>query len=189
MVISDPRTTAIFTHCIVVISCHQYTKVGDLQAMTAMTLLDDSRNWGHFWKIKSIDGRYEYSTYAILNLCVPHHDVKKHGLHTQFTIPLLGLSWGHFGLALQQRCGERRPNKHFLWHATQSVSCFSLKPLCCTLSWPLCAFQWSLTSPLDWVEATLDSHCLEQSIASTAPFVPIRDSIHPYLLRLSLLYH
>jgi hypothetical protein len=43
MVISDPRTTAIFTHCIVVISCHQHMKVGDLLAMTAMTLLDDSR--------------------------------------------------------------------------------------------------------------------------------------------------
>jgi hypothetical protein len=52
MVISDPRTTAIFTHCIVVISRHKYTEVGDLKAMTAMTLLDDSRNWGHFWKIK-----------------------------------------------------------------------------------------------------------------------------------------
>jgi hypothetical protein len=43
-------------------------KVGDLLAMTAMTLLDDSRNWGHFWKIKSIHGRYQYPTYAILNL-------------------------------------------------------------------------------------------------------------------------
>jgi hypothetical protein len=69
MVISDPRTTAIFTHCIVVILCHQYMKVGDLLAMTAMTLLDDSRNWGHFWKIKSIHGRFQYPTYAILNLC------------------------------------------------------------------------------------------------------------------------
>jgi hypothetical protein len=45
MVISDLRKTTIFTHCIVVISCHQYTKVGDLQAMTAMTLLDDLQNW------------------------------------------------------------------------------------------------------------------------------------------------
>jgi hypothetical protein len=59
---------------------------------------------------------------------------------------LLGLSWGHFGIAfLRQRCGERRPKKHFLWHfgcllvaaSTQSVSCFSLKPLRSTLSWPL----------------------------------------------------
>jgi hypothetical protein len=52
-----------------VISCHQYTKVGDLQAMTAMTLLDDLQNWGHFWKIKSIHGTYQYRTYAILKLC------------------------------------------------------------------------------------------------------------------------
>jgi hypothetical protein len=36
--------------------------------MTAMTLLDDSRNWGHFWNIKSIHGTYQYPTYAILNL-------------------------------------------------------------------------------------------------------------------------
>jgi hypothetical protein len=43
MVISNPRTTAIFTHCIIL--CHQYTKVGDLQAMTAMTLLDND-NFG-----------------------------------------------------------------------------------------------------------------------------------------------
>jgi hypothetical protein len=43
-------------------------KVGDLLAMTAMTLLDDSRNLGHFWKIKSIHGTYQYPTYAILNL-------------------------------------------------------------------------------------------------------------------------
>jgi hypothetical protein len=52
MVISDPRKTAIFTHCIMVISCHQYRKVGDLQAMTTMTLLDDLQNCGHFWKTK-----------------------------------------------------------------------------------------------------------------------------------------
>jgi hypothetical protein len=65
--------TTIFTHCIVVISCHQYMKVGDLLAMTAMTLLDDSQNWGHFWKIKSIHGTYQYPTYAILNLCF-HYD-------------------------------------------------------------------------------------------------------------------
>jgi hypothetical protein len=52
-----------------VISCHQYTKVGDLQAMTAMTLLDDLQNWGHFWKTKSIHGTYQYRTYAILKLC------------------------------------------------------------------------------------------------------------------------
>jgi hypothetical protein len=46
-------------------------KVGDLLAMTAMTLLDDSRNWGHFWKIESIHGTYQYPTDAILNLlCV-----------------------------------------------------------------------------------------------------------------------
>jgi hypothetical protein len=44
-------------------------KVGDLLAMTAMTLLDHSQNWGHFWKIKSIHGTYQYPTYAILNLC------------------------------------------------------------------------------------------------------------------------
>jgi hypothetical protein len=70
---------------------------------------------------------------------------------------------------LQQRCGERQPNKHFcgmslcffVTASTQSVSCFSLKPLCSTLFWPPCAFQLSLTSPLDWVEATLDSLCAE----------------------------
>jgi hypothetical protein len=50
-------------------------KVGDLLAMTAMTLLDDSRNWGHFWKIKSIHGTYQYPTYAILNLCLSHGGV------------------------------------------------------------------------------------------------------------------
>jgi hypothetical protein len=48
-----------------VISCHQYTKVGDLQAMTAMTLLDDSRNWGHFWKIK----KYSWNI-SVSNLCM-----------------------------------------------------------------------------------------------------------------------
>jgi hypothetical protein len=73
MVISDSRMTAIFTHFIMVISCHQYTKVGDLQAMTTKTLLDDSQNWGHFWKIKSIHGTYQYPTYAILNLCCTDH--------------------------------------------------------------------------------------------------------------------
>ena len=137
-------------------------------------------------------------------------------------------------LYLQQRCGKQWPNKHFCGMLvfcdcfdSISVSCFSLKPLHSTLSWPPCAFQPSLTSPLDWVEATLDSlctemwqtaeqqcphfswrspknqHCvffvtpltqcrlmeLEQSIASTAPFVPIQDCIHPSLLWLSLLYH
>jgi hypothetical protein len=86
----------------------------------------------------------------------------------------------------------------FVTASTQSVSCFSLKPLHSTLFWPPCAFQWSLTSPLDWIEATLDllctemwqmvwhhlnlSHGMEQSIASAAPFVPIQDSIHPSLL-------
>ena len=37
----------------------------------------------------------------------------------------------------------------FVTALTQSVSCFSLKPLHSTLFWPPCAFQWSLTSPLD----------------------------------------
>ena len=67
MVMSDPRTTAIFTHCIEVISCHQSTKAGDFGAMTAMTLLDDSRNWGHFWKIESAHGERQRPTRATLS--------------------------------------------------------------------------------------------------------------------------
>jgi hypothetical protein len=63
-------------------------KVGDLLAMTAMTLLDDSRNWGHFWKIKSIHGTYQYPTYAILNLCFCRGDQQK-------IRAILGVKGGH----------------------------------------------------------------------------------------------
>jgi hypothetical protein len=55
-----------------------------------------------------------------------------------------------------------RTNKHFLGHFSFCNcfdSCFSLKLCPSTLSWPPCAFQPSLTSPLDWVEATLFSLC------------------------------
>ena len=84
-----------------------------------------------------------------------------------FIIPLLGLSCGHLWLTLHQRCGNGGQIsifwacQNFVTASIQSVSCFSLKPLCFTLSWPPCAFQPSLTSPLDWVEATLDSLCTE----------------------------
>jgi hypothetical protein len=92
----------------------------------------------------------------------------------------------------------RDKNKHFLWHVAGSFcncfdSCFSLKLCRSTLSWPPCAFQPSLTSPLDWVEATLDFLCLQQQpardlvslfVTASTPvfrwnyFVPLSPGLH-----------
>jgi hypothetical protein len=73
-----------------------------------------------------------------------------HAIHYSLA---LTVSWDHFGLTLRQTAAKLAffVDVRFLWLLRLNVSCFSLKPLCSTLSWPLCDFQPSLTSPLELV--------------------------------------
>jgi hypothetical protein len=93
---------------------------------------------------------------------VSHQHDSSTTLRNLLRVHVIAEPWSQPG---EQNRRQIEVKKHFLcctWvffvtPSTQSVSCFSLKPLRSTLSWPPCSFQPSLTSPLDWVEATLNS--------------------------------